>query len=671
MRKLLIGVAVVLVLVVAAAIALPFFIPVETYKAKIADSVKSATGRDLKIDGKISFSLLPSLALEANNLAFANAPGASAKDMVTLGKLEVRLKLLPLLSGEIAVDSFVLVDPVIQLEVDKQGRPNWVFASGQSTPAAAPSRAPASGAGSSLQQVRLGDIRLANGKVVYIDQRTGQKQELNQIEMRVSLPSLDDPLAADGSLTWNAKKVTLALAVAKPRGLMEGKDSPVELKLGSDPIKFDYKGSVATTTPARVEGTIDLAIPSIRQLAEWNGHPIQMAGTGLGPLSITGKVAMEGPRFSFTDAALALDAIKGKGAIAVDTGGAKPSVKAELALDKLDLNPYLPPEAPAKAAPASGQGGQAAKPSDWSDDPIDVSGLKLANADLQLAVGGIQVRKITIGKSALKVQLKDGKLGADLTELALYDGTGQGRLAVDSNGAAPAIESTFTLAKLQVGPLLRDTMEFERLSGAGNLDFAVTSRGRSQRELVGGLNGKGSINFTNGAIKGINLGAMLRNIESAFLSSSASTPQQTDFSELSGTYTIANGILRNNDLQMLSPLFRVEGAGTVDLPKRTVNYKITPKVVASAQGQGGQTGLAGVAVPIIVEGSWDSLSYKPDLAGMVKQLGDPSKALDSLKQLVPGAAGAAAQPAPSGQAPAPASNPLNTLKGLFGTGKSN
>ena len=58
------------------------------------------------------------------------------------------------------------------------------------------------------------------------------------------------------------------------------------------------------------------------------------------------------------------------------------------------------------------------------------------------------------------------------------------------------------------------------------------------------------------------------------------------------------------------------GAGTVDLPQRTVNYRVTPNV-------------AGVlAVPVDVTGPWDNLSYRPDLAGIAKGLAeDPGKAL--------------------------------------------
>jgi AsmA protein len=179
--------------------------------------------------------------------------------------------------------------------------------------------------------------------------------------------------------------------------------------------------------------------------------------------------------------------------------------------------------------------------------------------------------------------------------------------------------------------------------------------------------------FANGAIKGINLAAMLRNAESAFLDSGAGKTQQTDFSELTGTYTITNGILKNTDLHMQSPLFRVEGAGTVDLPKQMVDYKLTPKAVASAEGQGGQASMSGVAVPVIIQGRFDNLSYKPDLTAAVKGLATDPNAINSLKSLVPGAGGAAPQGSTGGTAPSQPSsnNPVNTLKGLFGSGKSN
>jgi len=619
------------------------------------------------------------LELEAEKVAFANAPGAAAKDMAALAKLQVQLKLMPLLSGEIAIDRFVLVDPMINLEIGKGGKPNWQFDQGPARPADQP-RSGSSAAGA-LQQLRLGDIRLVNGFVSYLDQRTGEKHELSAINVAIKLPGLDDPLSADGKATWRGKAVNLKLDVAKPRDLMSGRTSAVAAKVDSEPLKFDYKGSVTNAQPAKVDGDIDLNVPSVRGLAQWTGVTIPPIGTGqnLGPLSIKGKLAIAGPKMQFTQAAIALDAIKGKGEFMADTSGAKPYARAQLDLEKLDLNPYLPPDKPAGQS-GQAQASQPRQPAGWSEEPIETTALRAANADLALSVASLQFRKIQVGKSALKVALKDGKLAADLAELALYDGAGKGRVVVDGAGAVPALESSFELARVQIEPLLRDAGDFDRLSGVANVSFAVAGKGKSQRELVGTLNGKCALNMADGAYKGADIGAMIRNVTGAF-TGGARDAQKTDFSELSGTCAIANGILRNSDLQMKAPLFRVEGAGTADLPKRTVDYKVTPKAVATTQGQGGRTDLAGIMVPIIVQGPWDNVSYRPDLAGMIKM--DPSTALEAVKGAVPGiipglggsgqSGGQSGGQAPAaGQQPAGSSTPSlpGLLRGLV-PGKSN
>src|SRR5262249_50574391 len=100
MKKLLIGLAVVIVLLVGAVVAAPFLIPVDTVKAKLVEQVKSATGRDLRIDGPLKLSFLPAVGIEASQVSFSNAPGGQAKDMASLGKLQLDLKLMPLISRE-------------------------------------------------------------------------------------------------------------------------------------------------------------------------------------------------------------------------------------------------------------------------------------------------------------------------------------------------------------------------------------------------------------------------------------------------------------------------------------------------------------------------------------------------------------------------------------------
>ncbi len=695
MKKWLIGIVALVLVIVAALLVVPFLIPMETYKGQIVERVKGATGRDLALNGPISLSILPRFALTVSDVAFGNAPGASAKNMATFAKLELQVQPIALLSGKLAIDSFVLVDPVIALEVDKQGRPNWQFAAATTAPATAPAGAPAPakpatppaagappaarGGGSPLDEVQLGDIRLVNGTITYQDARTGQKQQVDKINAKLALPNLDSPLQVSGNADWNGKTVSLALDLAQPRQFLAGAKTAVTAKLTAPALKFDFKGTAASGAEVALDGDTALDISSLRELATWTGGSLPPTSGGLNTLKIGGKLAVAGARVKFSGAEIALDAIKAKGDLAVDASGPKPNLSGKLDVDKLDINPYLPPEQPASAAakpaaspapsasapsapaPAASVPAPAAASAGWSDQPIDMSGLKVANADFALTTGGIVFKKITIGKSVLTVQLKDGKLAADLTQMELYQGGGKGGVRLDGGAAVPALEANFDLAKVQAQPLLRDVMDFERLSGNANGNVAVTAHGKSQRELIGSLGGKGALSFLDGAVKGINIGALVRNPVGAIVDPASQKNEQTDFSEMSGTFTITNGILKNTDLELKSPLLRVTGAGTVDLPQRTVNYRIDPKVALTAEGQGGKSDATGIEVPVLVEGPFDHLTYRPQLDALLK---DP-KALEGLKGLLnkpsTGAPATGTTPAP-GAAP----NAGDLLKGLFG-----
>lgn len=607
MKKVLIALGVLVVLAIGGLVILPSLVPADKIKQEVVAQVKAATGRDLAIDGKVSVSAFPSLSVQVSNVALSNPPGFQGKDMARLGALDVRLKLLPILSGKVEVDSFVLIDPIISLEVDRHGKPNWVFDS-EPKPQTKAEAKQSSGSGG-LKDLSLGQVRITNGKLTYVDGKSGTKEEVDAINLAVDLKTLDSPLKVKGDLKWRGKAIDLGVDVARPRALMDGTASPAELSVATEAVKLAFTGEASG---AAIKGDLDLAVPSVRGLVLWTtGKPLDMAGSGLGPFSLKGKLAAGGTKAALTQAAIALDAIKANGDFNVDTGGTRPSLKGKLDVEALDLNPYLPPEQqPAKAS--TGPAGKA----DWSDAPMDASGLKAADVDFALTVGSITAQKIKVGKSALHLVLNGGRLNADLSQLELYQGSGKGRLALDGSQPGIGLDASFDLKGLAAEPFLTDAANFTRLSGTGDFDIQVSGRGKSERGLISSLDGKGAVTFLNGAITGINLAEMVRNVGSAFTAGGGT--QKTDFAELGGTFTIADGVVTNKDLALKSPLLRVEGAGTVELPPRTVHYRIEPKAVASLEGQGGKGDLGGISVPVIVEGPWDNLSFRPDMAAMAK-----------------------------------------------------
>ena len=85
---------------------------------------------------------------------------------------------------------------------------------------------------------------------------------------------------------------------------------------------------------------------------------------------------------------------------------------------------------------------------------------------------------------------------------------------------------------------------------------------------------------------------------------------------------------------MLSPLLRMTGKGSADMPNRTVNYRVDPKVVGTIKGQGGDKDLKGLTVPFTITGSWDRPQVTPDLAAMLKS--DPKGAVEGILGGIPG-----------------------------------
>lgn len=668
----------IVLLIAAAVIAVPMLIPTEVYKERIVSLVKTQTGRDLIIGGDAGLSFFPRLAVRVEDVRFSNAGWAKDPDMASMKELRAALRIMPLFRGEVEIDSFVLVDPVIHLEVKADGTPNWQFETAGAPQQASPKAVPeetGGGAGATLREIRLGEVSIRNGSATYRNAQTGAALALDRIDLDLSMPGLDQPFRADGSLIWNGEALKLTLDAARPRALTEGGETPVEFTLKSARADASYKGVLQPLGGLRFSGDMDLSVPSVRDLAAWLGSPLA-PGNGFGPLAIRGKASGSGNTYNFSDAKIGLDGMNATGTLSVSTGGKRPLVKGKLALDRIDTNIYLGAEGGANAGGSAG--GKSTGEEGWSSEPIDLGGLKAVDADFALSAHEILVRRIRIGESALALRLDNGVLNADLSRIELYKGAGSGTLTLDGSGRVPEAAASFSIAGVAAEPLLTDAADFTRLQGLSAISLSVNTIGRSQREMAGALGGKGEVRFTNGAIKGVNIAELVRTVlQGAVTGWQSGGGKDTDFSELGGTFTIDRGILTNKDLKLLSPLVRVAGAGTVDLPNRSLDYRVEPKLAATLEGQGGKADARGLEVPLIIEGPWSAPRFRPDLKSMIA---NPEQTIEQIKglkgeggkALLKGLTGQpegggtpATAPATEGESQKPA-EPKDVLKNLFG-----
>ncbi|MCX7382875.1 MAG: AsmA family protein [Alphaproteobacteria bacterium] len=603
MKKTLIALGGLVVLAVVALVVAPLLVPAETLRTRLAEAVRGATGRDLAITGNVGLRLLPTASFHAAGITFGNAAWAATPEMARIKSIEVSLRILPLLIGRIEVASLVLAEPEIALETGPDGRGNWVF---DKPDRPAPTTAP-SGA-KSATDISLADVRIENGRASFRDGRAGTEQRLEKIGLRLSLPGLDQKLTASGSATWNGEEMRLTIEAAAPGALLAGGEGAIEIRLEAAPLRLAFNGRLQGLPPRRTEGTIDIASPSLRRLAAWTGGKVALPGTEPGAFAIKGRINAEGPETRFTEATIAFDAIRATGDLRVNTAGARPRLAGTLAVGVLDLNPYLPDTKPAPkpAAPLP------STETGWSEAPIDLAALGIADVELDLAAEEILYRKLRIERPRLAVRLLDGKLNVDLREITLYRGQGKATLALDSRASPPAFSLTTSLAGTDIDGLLAGAIGLERLAGIGHFDLAITSRGASQRALIAALAGKGGLDLADGRIKGVDLLSIARKALPGGSSTAASAG--TSFGSLIGSFTITNGILFNEDLQLKSSLAPITGAGQVDLPRRTIDYRIVAQIAGALK------------IPVTITGPWDQISYQPD----------GGKLLDQLKPAAPG-----------------------------------
>jgi AsmA protein len=419
---------------------------------------------------------------------------------------------------------------------------------------------------------------------------------LEDVDATATFASLSSPVALDGKVTWRGTRFTLT-AKADGRALLAGEQVEVSFSADSDRLKFGFAGKASLAGLGA--GKVSLSTGSLRDLLAWIGEPIE-AGKGLKAFAIEGKVQLAADSFAFEEARFTLDKSSGVGTGKVDFSG-KPVITAGLAMKVLDLSPYL--AGGAGGGGASGGGG---------DAPVDFSGLNAFDANLNLKAEQIVAGDIKIGRSALKASIAGGRLDANLTEMALYAGSGTGAITVDGASATPAVAAAFKLAGVDTLAFLTDALGFQRVEGTGSFAFELQASGASQSALTRSLAGKGSMDVKNGAIRGINIPRMLQNLSVQALIGWQPGNDKTAFTEVAATFTIAKGIVTNDDLVMAGRDFRLAGAGRIDLPAETVSYRLNAKL-ANKNGK-----LQDFAAPVLIEGPLGSPRIYPDFQGMLQ-----------------------------------------------------
>jgi uncharacterized protein involved in outer membrane biogenesis len=453
-KKLLIGGGGFVGLVIVALAAAPFFIDANSYKPLIVSQVKTATGRDLVLDGPISLSLLPTPTVSVQGVKFFNAPGSKNANMVEVKSVTVKPSLLGLLGGNIEIGEVTLVEPKIVLEINAEGKPNWEF-----TPSVAEAK-PAAPKPSTPRPLTLGRLTIDNGTLIFSDSKAGLSVVAEKANFSASVGSIDGPYTLAGGATINGSPLKLDLAVGAKSAA--GHNADVALQAGGG--KLTFKGTLSELGPAaKVAGVASVSADS---LTTFIGTLVRLSGQpepALPPL-LAGKFLFDGgieasqTAFAAKNFKIALGQDNGSGNLAV-TLKPKLAVEGKVAVPKLDLDKWLAavarpataPVAPPAAPPAAG------RPAAAAPAPAQSSGSLLGDVDAKLAfeVGEVIYNKKPVRNIVLDLESRSGAVAVPKLSATLPgDMVLQARSTMTGDAARPQVSGDFSLT----GPKLRETL---------------------------------------------------------------------------------------------------------------------------------------------------------------------------------------------------------------------
>ena len=264
-------------------------------------------------------------------------------------------------------------------------------------------------------------------------------------------------------------------------------------------------------------------------------------------------------------------------------------------------------------------------------------------ADGTLSLGRLAYKGLKVGPSRLAIAVDAGVAKVTLQQVELYGGAGQGSLTVDTTGQTPAIAASLQLTGVTLMPLLGDAAGIGWIDGRGTVALDLAAQGRSEPQIVETLQGKVQVSVADGAVTGIDIDRSLRALQRGRMDRLAPRREdRTPFSALSGTFDIANGVAKNDDLKLVGANLQLSGAGTIELTPRRIDYTLQTKISGSPD-DGAALRIGTIELPISIKGSLDrpefAIKGQEGLTDTIRQIGRNLRSRDvqdALKGLLGG-----------------------------------
>ncbi|WP_324006842.1 AsmA family protein [Aeromonas hydrophila] len=676
---ILLGLALAAVVAIAALVSL---IDPNQFKPQLVEQVRKSTGRELVMEGAIGWRFWPSLGLSLEQVALRNPAGFAEPDLVRFTRGEASVGLLPLLSHKLEIGKVTLSGAHLFIQTKADGSSNLsdllkatAEPKGEAATSEPAATTPPPASDKQPWQISLQGVELQQASALLQDDRSGTVSRLEQLDLNLGQLAVDQwvpvtlaakgaqgelafdlkgsaqlKLASDASRS-ELKDVALAGSLSEPTQRLDAFSLKADrLALGQwSSLTLSLQGAQGAadkpTLAGTLEGTLKARLDENRQLLEVSDAVLaaKLSGDALPRPQMQVKLAgfaraeLDKQAVTLSNLVMGVDdaLLSGNGSVQL---GAVPRVAFDLKGEKLDLDSWL--GQPAKAAPATATSGAAAPAGAQaqttapaakalSTQEPDLAALKSVDLAGRLQLGSLRLKGLDLSAVDLQLALAGGQLTLKQFSAGVAGGQVTASGVLDARQQPARYQVHKRVQGVDVRPLLQTLAQTDLLEGKGDLEVEAQGSGLSEQALRSRMQGKVSLRLSDGALHGINLAEMIREARATLTGKGADQVKEvrkTDFSALTASFRIADGVARSDDIQLFAPALRVKGQGQTALVPETLDFLFLTSVVDSSKGQGGKTvdELKDITIPVRIGGYWQAPSYRLD----VKELLSNNKLLE-------------------------------------------
>jgi len=429
------------------------------FKHPIERMASAKSGRSVRIAGKLDvhiWSWTPSIRL--HGLSLGGPPWDAVRPLATVDEVEIQLKLLPLLKGQVILLRVALINPDVYLHQDKGGHANWTFENMAPTNerSSRPSKVPA-----------IQDLVIQDGKLTLID-------DVRHLAVTGTIQATEDnarstptPFRIQGTGTINDQPLKINVAGGPLVHLDPEHPYPFDLQIAAGDLRVVSKGrALRPFDLAQLDFQVDL---SGKDLAE-GFYLTQLALPNTAPFKLHAHIVRDGMRVGVTDIAGTVGESDLHGTLDIDVSRKRPFVSGDLSSNQLRMKDLaaslggksksgnsLDAKAELTQAPKTASPEKAPPPDPnvrlFPDAHLQVDRVRAMDADVRFRANSIATTRVPFKKAAFRVKLDQGILTLDPVSFEMPQGHLAGQVKIDARSNLPAVRLDVRVKDIQLDQL--------------------------------------------------------------------------------------------------------------------------------------------------------------------------------------------------------------------------